>query len=195
MELRRLFTNYDDAIADGEERALINAKVAEEYETEHPYFDLSVRMAEELEALLAMGVSINSDVTYEPASVQPQSPSFASATGWTTAAGTYKGGDQRLNTVRGKTCWNAWWANLSAATGTKNTMEIKQEVTGLPQGIYTLQCKATTQHHCLSDQHGYMVVGSDTVTTTNLKADYMDLPAVGNIWETLTTLPAYVPEG
>lgn len=195
VELRRLFTNYDDAIADGEERDRINAQVAEEYETEHPDFDLSVRMAEELEALLAMGVSIGGDVTYEPASVQPQSPSFSSATGWTTAAGTYKGGDQRLNTVRGKTCWNAWWANLSAATGTKNTMEIKQEVTGLPQGIYTLQCKATTQHHCLSDQHGYMVVGNDTVTTTNLKADYMDLPAVGNIWETLTTLPAYVPEG
>ena len=195
MELRRLFANRDDAVADGAERDRQNAQVAEEYWKAHPDLSLDAWTAEIEQALTAIGVAPSVEVTYEAASVQPQSTNFASTSGWITKAGTYKGGDQRLNTVRGKTCWNAWWSGLNASTGTRNTMEIRQEVTGLPQGIYAMQCLATTQHYCLSDQHGYMIVDGDTVVTPQLQADYFDLPTVDNIWQTLTTLPVYVPEG
>jgi hypothetical protein len=40
-----------------------------------------------------------------------------------------------------------------------------------------------------------MVLGTDTVTTPTLQADYFDLPTVSNIWQTLTTTPVFVPEG
>ncbi len=125
---------------------------------------------------------------------QPQSPSFATATGWETVVGTYTGGDQRTATQAGKTCWNAWWSNVSATVGDKRTMEIRQQISGLPSGIYELQCKASTQHYCLSDQHGYMVVMGDTIQTPQLQADYMDVPGVADIWQTLTTRPVFVPQ-
>ena len=126
---------------------------------------------------------------------QPVQPSFASANGWVVKAGTYKGGDQRLNTVGGKTCWNAWWSNVSAAQGKAQTMAVKQELENLPEGLYLLECKATTQHYCISDQHGYLTCNGDTAVTPTLQYDYFDLPTVGGIWQTLTTTPLYVEEG
>ena len=132
--------------------------------------------------------------TTSEASKQPEQPNFASSNGWQVKVGTYKGGDQRTNTVGGKTCWNAWWSGIGASQGNKQTMEIRQNVENVPEGLYSLECKATTQHYCLSDQHGYLVCGQDTASTTNLKSDYFDLP-VGNIWETLSTTPLYVEEG
>ena len=129
------------------------------------------------------------------ANKQPQQPKFASTSGWELKVGTYKGGDQRTNTVGGKTCWNAWWSNLSAAQGKAQTMEIRQNIKEVPEGLYMLECKATTQHYCLSDQHGYLVCNGDTAVTPSLQYDYFDLPTVGNIWQTLTTTPLYVEEG
>ena len=116
-------------------------------------------------------------------------PSFAAekSDGWEVKVGTYTGGDQRCATKLGKTCWNAWWA-----TTEKKTMEIRQTVSNLPEGYYVLECLATTEHFCLSDQHGYLKVGNNTVVTPNLSKDYLDLP-VSNVWETLTTTPIYVP--
>ena len=195
MELRRLFDNYDDAIADGAKCDNLIRQAADQYLEEHPNFDESVWLADVDQALANMGIAPGTVITYTDASVQPQSPSFASTAGWQTKTGTYKSGDQRTNTVRGKTCWNAWWSGLNASTGKKNTMEIRQELTGLPEGIYAMECRATTQHYCLSDQHGFMVVDGDTVNTPHLQADYFDLPSVGNIWQTLTTLPVFIPDG
>ncbi len=129
------------------------------------------------------------------AEVQPQQPKFASSNGWEVKVGTYKGGDQRLNTVGGKTCWNAWWSNVNASQGKKQTMEVRQSIQQLPEGLYMLECKATTQHYCLSDQHGYLVCQGDTAVTPNLQYDYFDLTSVGDIWQTLTTTPLYVEEG
>ncbi len=128
------------------------------------------------------------------AATQPTQPHFASATGWEVKVGTYKGGDQRTNTVRGKTCWNAWWSGLNASTGKSNTMEVRQKLNDLEEGLYALECKATTEHYCLSDQHGY-ITASETAVSPALSANYFDLPTVGNIWETLTTTPVYVEEG
>ncbi|MBR1447197.1 MAG: hypothetical protein IJ588_00425 [Prevotella sp.] len=148
-----------------------------------------VKTVDELKAML------NKYLDFNDAAVQPQSPAFAgSANGWETKVGTYKEGDQRTNTVLGQTCWNAWWS-LSAKDNPTATMEIRQTVSNntLEAGIYALQCKATTQHFCLSDQHGYLKVGEQTAETPTLTSDYMDLP-VDNAWQTLTTTPVYVEE-
>ena len=129
---------------------------------------------------------------FNEAATQPKSPSFAMTTGWETKVGTYTGGDQRTNTVNGKTCWNAWW-NIKQADNPDATMEVRQTVKGLEEGIYVLECKATTEHFCQTDQHGYITCDDKTVVTPALTYDFFDLP-VSNIWQTLTTTPVYVPE-
>ena len=140
--------------------------------------------------------TLNDFITYSPSSTQPKSGNFSSSTGWEVKVGTYKGGDQQVYTKNNHKCWNARWSGLSASTGKTNTMEIRQEVTGLKEeGIYVMQCKATTEHYCLSDQHGYMVVNGDTAVTSILTADYLDLLSGDNVWQTLTTTPVYIPEG
>ena len=133
-------------------------------------------------------------LTFTDASVQPVQPHFANTKGWEVKTGTYKDGDQRTNTVRGKTCWNAWWSGLNASLAQARTMEIRQKIDNLEEGLYALECKATTEHYCLSDQHGY-IKGSETAVTPTLRADYFDLPSVDNIWQTLTTTPIYVGNG
>ena len=146
-----------------------------------------INAVEEVKALMTTYFDFND------ASVQPKSPSFANATDWITKAGTYKEGDQKKNTVNGKSCWNAWWG-LSATDNPNATMEIYQEVEGLKEGIYTLECKATTEHFCNTDQHAYIKYGDKTVVSPALANGYFDLK-VDNIWETLTTAPIYVKEG
>ena len=124
-----------------------------------------------------------------------QSPTFQSATGWQTKAGTYQGGDQRLNTANGITFWNAWW-NLDPASDDGQTLAIRQELTGLEHGLYAVECLAATEHYCLSDQHAYISNGTDSVNSPTLTANYYDLPSVPDSlrWERLTTLPIYVEE-
>ena len=121
-------------------------------------------------------------------------PKFASSTGWTTKCGTYTGGDQRTNSQDGVTFWNAWWSGISASEGLAKTMEIKQQLTGLDHGLYALECKASTEHYCLSDQHGYIDNGDHRAETPALTADYFDLPSVSvaDRWQTLVTTPVYV---
>ena len=146
-----------------------------------------VKTVDELKEMVSLYLN------FVDATVQPTTPSFAgSSNGWETKVGTYTEGDQRTNTVEGKTCWNAWW-NITASENPNATMEIRQAVSGLEAGIYAVECKATTQHLCLSDQHGYLKVGDVKAETPSLTFDYMDLP-VGNVWETLTTIPVYVEE-
>ena len=139
--------------------------------------------------------AVDEFLTYTDAEVQPQSASFANDKGWETKVGTYTGGDQRTNTYGGKNCWNAWWANVNASVGAKQTMAIRQKIEKLPEGLYALECKGSTQHYCVTDQHGYLIYNKETLVTPPLTADYMDLPTVGNIWQTLTTPPVYVEDG
>jgi len=128
-------------------------------------------------------------LSFARSSKQPKTPSFASekSDGWEVKVGTYTGGDQCATTKFDKTCWNAWWST----TDKNATMEIRQTVTGLPEGYYQLECKATTQHFCISDQHGYLKNGNVEVVTPTLSKDYFDLP-VADVWDTLTTAPIYV---
>ena len=125
-------------------------------------------------------------------------PSFAKSTGWTVKTGTYTGGDQRLATQDGVTCWNAWWSGIDATDETQ-TMSIMQELkvtSSYPNhGLYALECKASTEHYCLSDQHGYITDGTVKENTQNLKSDYLDLNmSVANRWGTLYSAPIYLSD-
>ena len=151
--------------------------------------------AEKAEAFDLLKQAIDDFLPMTKSKTQPQSPSFAATTGWETKVGTYTGGDQRTATQGGKTCWNAWWSGFGASYGNRRTMEIRQTITGLPSGLYQLECKAATQHFCLSDQHGYIVSQQDTACTPKLQFDYMDLPTPATMWQTLTTPTVFVPEG
>ena len=193
LELRRLFPTAEEAIADGvtTEEPRRAALAQQEATLQQQRLD-SLAIVDA--ALQQAGYPYPAaEATFITAPVQPQSPNLQSAAGWKTKTGTYTAGDQRINQVSGKYCWNAWWSDISASEGKQKTMEISQEVASLPEGVYVMECKGTTQHFCLSDQHGFMVLGTDTVTTPHLKADYFDLPTVSNIWQTLTTTPIYVP--
>ena len=136
--------------------------------------------------------ALNNFLVMEASATQPKSPDFASADGWVVKAGTYTAGDQRLATQDGKTCWNAWWSGVAAAEGTAQTMEIRQAIAGLPEGIYTLECKGSTQNYCLSDQHGYIQTTSASAVTPLLKRDYLDVPNTITAWQTMVTTPVYV---
>ena len=126
-----------------------------------------------------------------------KSPNFTSTTGWTVKAGTYTGGDQRIATQDGVTCWNAWWS-LPPAGNADKTMAIKQDIAAVDvPGLYFLECRAATQHYCLSDQHAFLTKGNETLTSPHLSKDYLDLTniEVADRWETLTTQPFYVDYG
>ncbi len=195
MELRRLFATYEEAIADGAplEQAYQAAKEARDAEIAQQRTD---SLAQVNEALKAMNCPLDvSNLALVQLSGKIKNYNLKAETGWTVKTGTYKSGDQRLATQVGKSCWNAWWANVNASTGTKQTMEINQQVTGLPEGAYFLECKATTQHYCISDQHGFITYEGETVNTPTLQADYLDLPTVSNVWQTLTSTPIYIKEG
>lgn len=123
-------------------------------------------------------------------------PSFSLNTGWTFKTGSYQGGDQRLATHDGVTCWNAWWSGIDADNETQS-MAISQDLT-FPgttpmHGLYALECKASTEHYCLSDQHGYITDGTIKENTQNLTADYLDLNMpVAKRWGTLYSAPIYL---
>ena len=133
------------------------------------------------------------NLAFTRSSKQPTNPSFTGekSTGWQVKVGTYKDGDQKATTKFGKTCWNAWWGT----TKQDATMEIRQTVTNLPEGYYQMECKAMTEHFCISDQHGYIKsAGREAVTPVISKA-YFDMP-VSDHWDTLVTTPLYVaPKG
>ena len=133
------------------------------------------------------------NLSFTRSSKQPKTPSFANekSTGWEVKVGTYKDGDQKAATKHGKTCWNAWWGT----TKQDATMEIRQTVSNLPEGYYQLECKAMTEHFCITDQHGYLRNGNTEVVTPVISKAYFDMP-VDNHWDTLTTTPIYVePQG
>ena len=124
-----------------------------------------------------------------------KSPDFNGTEGWTLRCGTYTQGVQYAATKNGRSCWLARWNDISATAGTSATMQVKQNnSSGLTHGIYVMQCDAATEHNCLSDQHGYLIVSGDTLNTSCLRLDRQDLPTVPDeqVWETLTTIPVYI---
>lgn len=154
-------------------------------------------IATHIESWEAMRKILNDYLPMIYATEYIQSANFATSTmGWETKCGTYTGGDQRVNTVAGKQCWNAWWSGISASEGLAKTMEIRQQLSDISHGVYALECKAATEHHCLSDQHAYMVIGGDTLSSPNLSYDRLDIPTLADSakWEVLATPPVYIAD-
>ncbi len=122
-----------------------------------------------------------------------KNPMFTSTSGWTTKAGTYTAGDQRTATQAGMTCWNAWWS-ISAKDNPTATMAVKQELTDLEQGLYSLSCLASTQHYCETDQHSYIEVNGVRYNSQPLKYGLLDLTYISNdqIWNELNTPYVYI---
>ena len=145
----------------------------------------------------ALELAMEDYMTYTRKNDKIKNPLLAKSSGWTVKAGTYQDGDQKLNTLDGVTCWNAWWNNVETSDTTQ-TLAIKQEVESYGygyHGLYALECKAATEHYCLSDQHGYITDGTTTENTQNLKADFLDLNmSVDNRWNLLYSAPIYVPD-
>ncbi len=149
---------------------------------------------EDVESLKAL---IRKTLTSTISSELISNPDFASTIGWDVKSGTYTGGDQSATTQAGKKCWNAWW-NIGAAGNGTQTMAVKQSLTKLAGGLYALECRAATQHLCETDQHGYMVVGEDSIVSQPLRYGLLDLPnfSEAEMWNTLTTPFVYVaPNG
>ena len=149
-------------------------------------------------ALTLLQQALGNFLTMTEAAKQPLAPAFDDETAWQTKVGSYTGGDQRTATQQDLTCWNAWWSGLSSSEGTAQTMTVTQQVTGMAEGLYSLECKGSTQHYCLSDQHAFITAGEGHETTAvspALTRDYLDIPNTLSAWQTLTTTPVYVPEG
>ncbi len=144
------------------------------------------------EACQQLRAALDYFLVMNPSATQPQSPDFSKTTGWQTKVGTYTEGDQRTATQQELTCWNAWWSGVAASEGTAKTLAISQQIGGLPEGIYAMECKASTQHYCLSDQHGYLKTKSENAVTPLLSRDYLDIPNSISAWQTLVTPPIYV---
>ena len=66
--------------------------------------------------------------------------------GWYIAG--ISGGDQRLNWVKGRSCWNAWNNDFTGAVA------VAQDLEGLPNGYYTLSADLITQG--ATDQHVFL---------------------------------------
>lgn len=161
-------------------------------------YENATQAATLIEAFNALQTAIADYLPQKLLTDKIKNPDFKSATGWTTKCGTYTDGDQRQATQDGVSCWNAWWSGIDATDET-NTMAIKQDVslmaTSPTHGLYALECKASTEHYCLSDQHGYIFYGDVIEQTAPLTADYLDLNIpVEKRWETLVTAPVYVDD-
>lgn len=149
------------------------------------------------EDIVALKTLVGQAFAYTATNAAVTSPAFASNFGWNVKAGTYTGGDQSATTQAGKTCWNAWWG-ITATGNESQTMEVNQPLTELAGGLYALECKASTQHLCETDQHAFLVIGEDTVCSQPLVYGALDLPnfADADKWNTLTTPYVYVePNG
>ena len=87
------------------------------------------------------------------------------------------GGDQRLNWQRGRSCWNAWFNNST------ETYAVAQDITGLPNGYYTLSADLITQTDCINEQHVFLK------TIADKKVSAATLTVAGwdeSLWETVS---------
>lgn len=209
IEMRRLFDSKEEALADGELWAQRREELLKPYlearnqqmvdsllTVANAVSHMNLDGREELQQAIITGdrqqlkQALSGFLTMTESEIQPQSPSFDNTTGWETKIGTYTGGDQRIATQEDKTCWNAWWDGISASQ--QQSMEIRQRIGGLAEGLYQLECKASTQHYCLADQHGYIKTSTQQSETPRLQRDYLDVPGTPSAWQTLTSLPVYV---
>lgn len=149
---------------------------------------------EYVSALASLREAMDGVFAYRYLSGVIASADFSGRQGWNLISGTYKGGDQRTATQAGKTCWNAWW-NIPAGEG--QNMAIDQTIMKLPQGLYALECKATTEHLCVTDQHAFLTYHDSTICSPLLDEGVLDLPGFSSsqTWRSLVTPYVYVDAG
>lgn len=179
------FTRYNTRLPE------LNAEVLAVADTAILTSSIEEAIASALAAINDLDV-IADDNNYQYVSIA--NGSFANADTWVRTS-TYTGGDQRLATQAGKSCWNAWWSLTTASAAGRN-MGIEKEITDLYHGRYALEVKATTQHLCETDQHGYLVRGTDTVASRALPYGVLDLPSCTDQkkWVLLNTPYLYVAD-
>lgn len=100
------------------------------------------------------------------------------STGWYIGE---SGGDQRLNWVQGRSCWNAWRSGFQ-------TIALYQDIAGLPNGYYKVSGDLITQPGFCTSQHIMAKSTLQTAQSPFLTVDGWNAedPAAG-IWTTLTT--------
>lgn len=118
-----------------------------------------------------------------------QSNSDSSSEGW--YRGSYTGGDQRLNYVQQRMCWNAWATSF-------DEVSINQDITGIPSGYYTVSADLITQAGCVTDQRVYAKSALSEAESASMNADnvywMVEEPYEGK-WETLTSAKVMVSDG
>lgn len=209
LSLQRLYESKDQAVADGEAAKTRRA----ELEQTHPTF-----ATKEAEAAAEQTASVKKVLTsydlpenatdttsYVWAKNSIAEPSFAVQDYMWKKVGTYTDGTQQNSTLDGQTCWRALWTGVSASEGKIKTMEVRQDLlkesaskdNTLSHGLYILRVKAAADHACISDQHAYLVVDSDSLVTPVLNWAVADIPSIASAdrWQTLSTMPVYVEDG
>lgn len=109
-------------------------------------------------------------------------PAIGSSTGWYKAGTT--DGDQRLNFISDRVCWNAWRAN-------SQDVAVAQDLTGLPNGYYKVSAELITQPDYVSNQHVFANSTVQKVSSPALEAGLWD----EGTWTTLTTDLVLVADG
>lgn len=118
-------------------------------------------------------------------------PTFVAQGNWYTGS---TGGDQRLHTGltdnngNAMTAWNAWRNNLSTSSA---FVSINQDLTGLPNGKYTVTADLCTQDGCVTDQHVFATSSASTSESPVMTQTGWN----PYVWETLTTTPVIVVDG
>ncbi len=118
-------------------------------------------------------------------------PTFIAQGNWYTGS---TGGDQRLHTGltdndgNAMTAWNAWSGSLSSESA---FVSINQDLTGLPNGKYTVTADMCTQDGCVTDQHVFATSSASTAESPVMTQTGWN----PYVWETLTTAPVIVVDG
>jgi hypothetical protein len=119
------------------------------------------------------------------------SSSVVNGDGWVNGS-TAKGGDQHPSYGKHRTCYNAWNSNYSGY------LDIHQDLTDLPDGLYSVSCDAITPNGCRNDQHAYAASATQTINSLPLtNSDWTDDDAA-SVWENLSTAvngTVYVSDG
>ncbi len=99
----------------------------------------------------------------------------------------FTGGDQRLNFAQGRSCWNAWGQGFTE-------ISINQDITGLPNGYYTVSADLITQPSYVTDQHVYAKSAlEDAISEPLTSGNWSDNN--DGAWTTLTSGKVLVHDG
>lgn len=197
LSLKKLFGTKDDALADAKK----TDERKEELEKDHVTFAQLAEQAKAdsiafvAKALADQGLTGDS-YTFTAENGLIENPNFTTTSNAWKKDGSYQGGEQGVSKLDDTPCWTASWRSINASLGKQRTMQVSQQLSkALNHGIYMLSVDAATDHNCISDQHGFLVINGDTLNTPTLSWDVADLPSVvTSKWQTLSTAPLYVDD-